>query len=59
MDIRDKIKKLLALATSPNENEAKSALLKAKKLMMDHKISEAEVQGLNGQELIHLRPLDH
>lgn len=55
MDIRDKIKKLLALATSPNENEAKAALLKAKKLMMDHKISEAEVQGLNEQELIHLQ----
>ena len=55
MDIKDKIKKLLALATSPNENEAKAALLKAKKLMMDHKISEAEVQGLNKQELIHLQ----
>lgn len=55
MNIKDKIKKLLALATSPNENEAKAALLKAKKLMMDHKISEAEVQGLNKQELIHLQ----
>lgn len=55
MDIRDKIKKLLALATSPNENEAKAALLKAKKLMMDHKISEAEVQDLEKQELIHLQ----
>lgn len=55
MDIRDKIKKLLALATSSNENEAKAALLKAKKLMMDHKISEAEVQGLQEQELIHLQ----
>ena len=55
MDIKDKIKKLLALATSSNENEAKAALLKAKKLMMDHKISEAEVQDLNEQELIHLQ----
>lgn len=55
MDIRDKIKKLLALATSPNENEAKAALLKAKKLMMEHKISETEVQGLEEQELIHLQ----
>ena len=53
--VREKIEKLLALATSPNENEAKSALLKAKKLMMDHKISEAEVQGLNKQELVHLQ----
>lgn len=55
MDIRDKIKKLLALATSPNENEAKAALLRAKKLMMEHKISETEVQGLDEQELIHLQ----
>lgn len=55
MDIKDKIKKLLALATSPNENEAKAALLRAKKLMMDYKVSEAEVQGLNEQELIHLQ----
>lgn len=54
MDIRSKIKKLLSLATSPNENEAKAALLKAKKLMMDHKISEAEVQDLNKFELVHL-----
>ena len=55
MDIRDKIKKLLSLATSPNENEAKAALLKAKKLMMDHKISEDEVQGLDEQKLVHLQ----
>ncbi len=55
MDIRDKIKKLLALATSPNENEAKAALLKAKKLMMDYKVSEAEMQDLNEQELVHLQ----
>lgn len=55
MDIRDKIKKLLALSTSPNENEAKAALLKAKKLMMEHKISETEVQGLEDQKLIHLQ----
>lgn len=55
MDIRDKVKKLLSLATSPNENEAKAALLKAKKLMMEHKISEAEVQGVDEQELTHLQ----
>ena len=29
-DIKDKIAKLLALAESPNENEAKLALLKAR-----------------------------
>ena len=55
MDIKVKIKKLLALSTSPNENEAKAALLKAKKLMMEHKISEAEMQDLEEQKLIHLQ----
>ena len=55
MDIRDKIKKLLSLATSSNENEARAALLKAKKLMMEHKISEAEVQELDKQEIVHMQ----
>lgn len=40
-DYREKIKKLLALAESPNEHEAKAALLKAKELMAEHKLSEA------------------
>lgn len=39
-DIKDKIKKLLALAKSPNENEAKAALLKARELMAKNKMSE-------------------
>lgn len=42
MNIKEKIQKLLALATSPNENEAKSALLKAKELMMANKLTEAD-----------------
>lgn len=42
MNIREKIKKLLALGASPNENEAKAALLKAKKLMAENKLSEAD-----------------
>lgn len=42
MDYRDKIKKFLALAESPNESEAKAALLKARELMAEHKLSEAE-----------------
>lgn len=53
MDIREKIKKLLALATSPNENEAKAAMLKAKKLMMAHKLSESEFNE-NECELVHI-----
>ena len=41
-DVKEKIKKLLALATSPNENEAKAAMLKAKELMMANKLCEAD-----------------
>lgn len=44
MDIQDKIKKLLALSTSPNEYEAKAALLKARKLMADYKLSINDLQ---------------
>lgn len=35
MDYKDKIRKLLALAKSPEPEEAKLALLKARKLMAD------------------------
>ena len=41
-NIKDKIAKLLALADSPNEHEAREALLKARKLMAKHKLAEAE-----------------
>ena len=39
----DKIKKLLALAESDNENEAKAALLKARELMAEHKVAESDI----------------
>lgn len=42
MDIKDKIAKLLALADSPNENEAKLALLRARELMAQHKLRPEE-----------------
>ena len=48
-DYKEKIKKLLALAESPNEHEAKAALLKARQLMAEHKIAEAELK--DGDEL--------
>lgn len=41
-DYKDKIRKLLALAHSPYEGEAKAALLKARELMAEHKLTEAE-----------------
>lgn len=48
-NIRRKIEKLLRLATSPNENEAKSAMDKAVKLMQKHSIEESQ---LNGNRMI-------
>lgn len=47
--IKEKIEKLLRLATSPNENEAKSAMNKAVKLMQEHSI---ELSQLNGNQMI-------
>ena len=41
-NIKDKIAKLLALSDSPNENEAKAALLKARELMAQHKLRPEE-----------------
>lgn len=42
MNYKDKIRKLLELAKSPNEHEAKAALLKARQLMAEHKLREAD-----------------
>lgn len=42
-EVKEKITKLLALSESPNENEARDALLLARKLMAKYKISEMEV----------------
>ena len=42
-DYKDKIKKLLALAESNNEHEARAALLKAKELMAEYKIEEMQI----------------
>lgn len=50
-DYREKIKKLLALAESPNEHEAKAALLKAKELMAEHKLSELDVKDAGKKEV--------
>ena len=45
-DYRENIKKLLALSESSNEHEAKSALLKAKKFMAEHKIANQTLSKL-------------
>ena len=43
-DIVDKIRKLLELSKSDNEHEAATAAARAADLMLEHQISEAEVQ---------------
>ncbi len=53
-NIKDKIKKLLALATSPNENEAKAAMLKARELMARNKLSEQDFEDQQARELKHI-----
>lgn len=42
--IKEKIAKLLALSSSPNEKEAQAALLKARELMAKHKLTAEECQ---------------
>lgn len=50
-DYRNKIKKLLALAESPNEHEARAALLKARQLMAEYKLTETELEDVGKQEV--------
>lgn len=54
MNSREKIQKLLALSTSDNENEATAALLKAKELMAEHKLTEHELKNLKETKVIRL-----
>lgn len=51
--VMEKIRKLLALAGSSNENEAKQALLKARKLMAENKLSQADID-LDEQTVMHI-----
>ena len=51
MDYKDKIRKLLALAESPSEAEAKAALLKARELMAKHKLTQADLGQAKGREV--------
>lgn len=48
-DYKDKIRKLLALAESPEEAEAKAALLRARELMAKHKLTEADLEEVKKQ----------
>lgn len=49
-----KILKLLSLANSPNENEAKAALLKARQLMAEHKLTERDVREVERQNVVQI-----
>lgn len=51
-DIKEKIAKLLALAESPNEAEAKAALLKARELMAKNKLTPEECQKQKNQKVV-------
>ena len=50
-NVKEKIRKLLAKATSNNEHEAQAALLKARELMARYKVSEKELQDAKKLEL--------
>lgn len=50
--IKEKIQKLLALATSSNENEARDAMLKAKELMIKNKLSEEDFEEVKNKKLV-------
>lgn len=54
-DYKEKIRKLLALAESPNEHEARAALLKARQLMAEHKLTETEVKDVEKQQVKDVR----
>ena len=57
-NIKERIAKLLALAESPNENEAKAALLKARALMVQHKLRPEDQGSCRYQVHDHDRLLD-
>lgn len=51
-DYMEKIRNLLALAESPNEYEARDALLKARRIMAKHKITEKELDAEREESII-------
>jgi hypothetical protein len=50
----DRIRKLLALAASPNQHEAELAMRKAHELMLRHNIESARLHAERGYEVRHL-----
>ena len=54
VDYKNKIRKLLSLAESPNREEAKVALLKARELMAEHKLTEAECKEMRIRKVLRI-----
>jgi len=50
--IIDRIRKLLALANSANENEAAAAAMKAQTLLAEHNLSEADLGTVNDEDMV-------
>ena len=50
--ITEKIAKLLALAESPYEEEAKAALLQARRLMAEHKLMPEDIEPQDNKKVI-------
>ncbi|MCI8442502.1 MAG: DUF2786 domain-containing protein [Provencibacterium sp.] len=59
MDTKDKINKLLALSQSPNEHEARQALLKARELMSEHGLSMQDLMAEDVQVIHHETPFTY
>lgn len=55
-DIRDRIRKLLAMATheASNEHEAETAMRMAEKLMRQHNIDAADLEASTGKQTVYL-----
>ena len=54
--ILDRVKKLLALSTSSNVNEAATAAAAAQKLMLEHRLTEADVSDTQEGQMFELSP---
>ena len=52
--ILDRVKKLLALSTSSNVNEAATAAAAAQRLMLEHKLTEADVSDTQAGQMFEL-----
>ena len=50
--ITEKIAKLLALAESPYEEEAKAALLQARRLMAEHKLMPEDIEPQENKKMV-------